>query len=314
MPINRSESMKPSFAIVGCGRVGSALAKYLAEAGYIPAGLASKSISSARRVADLMGSDHFTDAAWKVTRKADIVFITTPDGVIKETCDSIAVKNGFKSGSVVLHCSAALASTILLSAKKCGASTGSLHPLQSFASTEYSHNPFSGIVTTIEGDNKATDTARMVFADLGSGCVTIQTEAKILYHAGAVVASNYLVTLLDLSLNLIRQAGIPVDDAFRSLKPLIDGTLSNIEKMGVHDALTGPIVRGDIQIIKNHLLEIGSKTPQLLPLYMILGFYTVDIAKGKGTLSDTVCEGLRKLFLMNFSQDSTDSGDLKSSR
>ena len=306
--------MRPSFAIVGCGRVGTALAKYLAEAGYILAGLASKSLSSAKRVADLTGSVNFTDTAWEVTRKADIVFITTPDGAIKEACDSIAVKNGFNSGSVVLHCSGALTSTMLLTARNCGASIGSMHPLQSFASTEYSHNPFSGIVTSVEGDKKATDAASLVAAALGSGCVTIKTEAKILYHASAVVASNYLVTLLDLSLNLIRQAGVPADDAFRSLKPLIDGTLSNIEKLGVHDALTGPIARGDIQTIENHILEIGSETPHLLPLYKILGLYTVEIAKGKGTLSDTVCGNLKKLFLMNISQDSTDSGHITSSR
>lgn len=293
--------MRPSFAIVGCGRVGTALAKYLAEAGYILAGLASKSLSSAKRVADLTGSVNFTDTAWEVTRKADIVFITTPDGAIKEACDSIAVKNGFNSGSVVLHCSGALTSTMLLTARNCGASIGSMHPLQSFASTEYSHNPFSGIVTSVEGDKKATDAASLVAAALGSGCVTIKTEAKILYHASAVVASNYLVTLLDLSLNLIRQAGVPADEAFRSLKPLIDGTLSNIEKLGVHDALTGPIARGDIQTIENHILEIGSETPHLLPLYKILGLYTVEIAKGKGTLSDTVCGNLKKLFLMNIS-------------
>jgi predicted short-subunit dehydrogenase-like oxidoreductase (DUF2520 family) len=306
--------MRPSFAIVGCGRVGTALAKYLAEAGYILAGLASKSLSSAKRVADLTGSVNFTDTAWEVTRKADIVFITTPDGAIKEACDSIAVKNGFNSGSVVLHCSGALTSTMLLTARNCGASIGSMHPLQSFASTEYSHNPFSGIVTSVEGDKKATDAASLVAAALGSGCVTIKTEAKILYHASAVVASNYLVTLLDLSLNLIRQAGVPADEAFRSLKPLIDGTLSNIEKLGVHDALTGPIARGDIQTIENHILEIGSETPHLLPLYKILGLYTVEIAKGKGTLSDTVCGNLKKLFLMNMSQDSTDSGHITSSR
>lgn len=297
--------MKPTFAIVGCGRVGSALAKFLTEAGYIPAGLASKSISSARRVADMIGSVSFSDAAWEVTRKADIVFITTPDDTIKEVCDSIAANNGFSSGSVVLHCSAALTSTILLSAKKCGASIGSMHPLQSFASTGYAYNPFSGIVTSVEGDKKATNTASQVAADLGSSCFNIQTEAKILYHASAVVASNYLVTLMDLSFNLIRQAGVPADDAFRSLKPLIDGTLSNIEKMGVHDAMTGPIARGDIQTIENHLLEIGSKTPHLLPLYKILGLYTIEIAKGKGTLSNRVYSSLIELFMMNIAQDLT---------
>jgi len=288
--------MKPSFSIVGCGRVGTALAKYLAEAGYIPAGLASKSLSSAKRVADLTGSVNFTETLWEATRKADIVFITTPDGTIKEACDSIAAKNGFNPGTIVLHCSGSLTSTVLLSAKARGAGIGSMHPLQSFASTEYSHNPFSGIVTSVEGDKKATEAASMIAADLGSGCVTIKTEDKILYHASAVVASNYLVTLLDLSLDLIRQAGVPAEDGFRGLKPLIDGTLSNIGKMGIRDALTGPIARGDIQTIENHLSEIGSKTPHLLHLYKILGLYTVGVAKRKGTLSDTVCENLKNLF------------------
>ena len=288
--------MKPSFAIVGCGRVGTALAKYLAEAGYITAGLASKSLSSAKRVADLTGSVIYTDTAWEVTRKADIVFITTPDGTIKEACACIAVKNGFNSGSVILHCSGALTSTVLIAAKNCGASIGSMHPLQSFASTEYSHNPFSGIVTSVEGDKKATDAASLVASDLGSGCVTIQTEAKILYHASAVVASNYLATLIDLSLSLIRKAGVPDNDAFRGLKPLIEGTLSNIEKMGVRDALTGPIARGDIQTIENHLLEIGSKTPHLLHLYKILGLYTVEVARGKGSISEVVLKRLEDLF------------------
>lgn len=288
--------MKPSFAIVGCGRVGTALAKYLVEAGYHPHGLASKSLSSAKRVADLIGSGGFTDIAWEATKKADIVFITTPDGTIKEACDGIAAKNGFSPGSVVLHCSGALTSTILLSAKECGASTCSMHPLQSFASTEYSHNPFSGIVTSVEGDEKATDAASLIAADLGSGCVTIRTDDKILYHASAVVASNYLVTLLDLSLNLIRQAGVPADDAFRGLKPLIEGTISNIERMGIRNALTGPVARGDIQTIENHLLEIGSKMPHLLQIYKTLGLHTVEIAKAKGTLTDPVIDRLKSLF------------------
>lgn len=288
--------MKPSFAIVGCGRVGNALARYLAEAGYIPAGFASKSLTSAKRAAALTGSVNFTDKAWEATLKADIVFITTPDGTIKEVCDIIAEKKGFRPDSVVLHCSGALTSTILLSAKDCGASIGSMHPLQSFALIEYSHNPFSGIITSVEGDNKATNAAGLIAADLGSGCVTIQTEAKILYHASAVVASNYLATILNLSLNLMREAGVPEDDAFRGLKPLIDGTLSNIGKMGIPDALTGPVARGDIQTIENHLLEIGSKTPHLLHLYKVLGLYTVEIAKKKGTLSDTAIEAMKNLF------------------
>lgn len=288
--------MKPSFAIIGCGRVGTALAKYLAKCGYASTGLASKSLASAKRIADLIGALGFSNILWEAAKKADIVFITTPDGAIKSVCDIISKMNGFKSGSVVLHCSGALSSTELTSAKTCGAYIGSMHPLQSFASTEYEFNPFSGIVTSVEGDREAVEAAKNVTEDLGSHCVTIKTEAKMLYHASAVVASNYLVTLLDLSFSLIELAGVTGEDALRGLKPLIEGTISNVEKMGIRNALTGPIARGDVRTIEKHLSEIGSKTPRLLSIYRTLGLYTVEIAKAKGALSDPVIEAMKKLF------------------
>lgn len=288
--------MKPSFAIIGCGRVGTALAKYLAKSGYVSAGLASKSLASAKRVADLLGVFGFSNVLWEAAKKADIVFITTPDGAIKSACDNISEKNGFKSGSVVLHCSGALSSKELISAKTCGAYIGSMHPLQSFASTEYEFNPFSDIVTSVEGDREAVEAAKHVTEDIGSHCVTIKTEEKMLYHASAVVASNYLVTLLDLSLSLIKLAGMTGKDALRGLKPLIEGTISNVEKMGVQNALTGPIARGDILTIEKHLSEIESKAPRLLSLYKTLGLYTVEIAKGNGSISEAVLKRLEDLF------------------
>jgi predicted short-subunit dehydrogenase-like oxidoreductase (DUF2520 family) len=288
--------MKPSFAVIGCGRVGTAIAKYLTKSGYFAAGLASKSPSSAKRVAELIGAAQFGDHLWEASGKADIVFITTPDGAIKRACDSIAEKKGFKSGSVVFHCSGALSSTELISAKKCGANIGSMHPLQSFASTIYEFNPFSGIVTSVEGDPEAVDAAKSLSEDLGSFCVTIKTDAKMLYHASAVVASNYLVTLLDLSLKLIKVSGVSGADALRGLKPLIEGTISNVEKMGVPNALTGPVARGDINTIKEHLSEISSKTPHLLALYRMLGLHTVEIAQAKGTIPASVIETMKSLF------------------
>ena len=118
----------------------------------------------------------------------------------------------------------------------------------------------------------------------------------MLYHASAVVASNYLVTLLDLSLSLIKLAGMTGEDALRGLKPLIEGTISNVEKMGVQNALTGPIARGDILTIEKHLSEIESKAPRLLSLYRTLGLYTVEIAKEKGSISEAVLKRLEDLF------------------
>jgi predicted short-subunit dehydrogenase-like oxidoreductase (DUF2520 family) len=287
--------MKPSFAIVGCGKVGTALAICLTRSGYPSAGFASKSLSSARHVADMVHSDHFSDVSWDITRHADVVFITTPDSAIKDTCKTISQNTGFADNAVVMHCSGALASSVLSSAKTCGAWIGSMHPLQSFASADYKTNPFQGISVSLEGEGPAVNIAKTIVTDLGGTVVTILTEAKTLYHASAVVASNYLVTLLDLAIRLIEEAGINRQDAFNLLRPLIDGTLSNIKKVGIQKALTGPIARGDIKTVEKHVEEIGFKRPELLPLYKMLAFYTIDIAVAGHSISESSKKALKRL-------------------
>jgi len=277
--------MKPTFVIVGCGKVGTILAKQMIASGYPLIGLASKSLSSAQKTAAETKTTCFSDIPWEFTPSADIVFITTPDGTIQETSRKIAENKGFKPGAVVLHCSGALPSTILAPAKTCGASIGSMHPLQSFASSESNANPFKGIVAAIEGEESAIQIARQIAADLGCVSLTIKTDAKTLYHAAAVVASNYLVALQDLAFKLLQISGIPKKNTYQVLGPLINGTLSNIEKVGTVKALTGPIVRGDAETVKKHVDEISSKAPELLSLYRALGRYTVTIAESGGNLS-----------------------------
>jgi predicted short-subunit dehydrogenase-like oxidoreductase (DUF2520 family) len=287
--------MKPSFAIVGCGKVGTALGIFLTRAGYPSAGFASKSISSARHVADIVHSDHFSDVPWDITRHADVVFITTPDSAIKDTCNTISQNTGFADNAFVMHCSGALASSVLSSAKTCGAWIGSMHPLQSFAAAGQKTNPFQGISVSLEGEGPAVNIAKTIVTDLGGTVVTILTEAKTLYHASAVVASNYLVTLLDLAIRLIEEAGINRKDAFNLLKPLIEGTLSNIGKVGVQKALTGPIARGDIKTVEKHIEEIGFKRPELLSLYKMLAFYTIDIAAAGDSISESSIKELKRI-------------------
>lgn len=287
--------MKPSFAVVGCGKVGTALAIYLNAAGYRAAGVASISLASAKQTARTIGSDRFGDRPWEITPSAEVVFITTPDGAIADTCEALSRNRGFAPGSVVLHCSGALPSTILSAAKTCGAHIGSMHPLQSFASKDYTANPFQGIIISLEGEDRAIETAASASADLGGTCVTIRTQDKTLYHAAAVTASNYLVALLDLALELIGAAGVPAPDRFAVLKPLIEGTLSNIGAVGIPDALTGPIVRGDVETVTRHIEEIERKTPELLDIYKALGFHTVGVAQARGTLSEAAVRQLKAL-------------------
>jgi predicted short-subunit dehydrogenase-like oxidoreductase (DUF2520 family) len=287
--------MKESFAIVGCGKVGCALAKQMKSSGYTLAGLASKSITSAQKAASQLDTDIFSDKSWEITKSADVVFITTPDGQIQEAASLLANKNGLKKNAVVLHCSGAQPSTILLDVKKCEVSIGSLHPLQSFASTEIQGNPFTNIIAAVEGEPDAVSIASRIAQDLGANCLTIKTNAKTAYHAAAVVASNYLVTIQDLAFKLLQIAGIPAEDAFQVLGPLVQGTLSNIEKVGTEKALTGPIVRGDTETVGTHVDEIHRMAPELLGLYQILGQYTVHIAESGGNITKDRSEELIRI-------------------
>jgi predicted short-subunit dehydrogenase-like oxidoreductase (DUF2520 family) len=125
--------------------------------------------------------------------------------------------------------------------------------------------------------------------------LSIRTEAKIMYHASAVAASNYLVTLFDLSIRLMKTAGVSADEAFGVLKPLVEGTLTNIEKVGIPQALTGPISRGDTQTVLGHLEAMETLTPEMVHLYKVLGTYTIDIARSKGGVSEAVLNDLVKI-------------------
>ncbi|MBW2357055.1 MAG: DUF2520 domain-containing protein [Deltaproteobacteria bacterium] len=287
--------MKPQIAIVGCGRVGTALAVWLHRAGYPVCGLSSRRLQSAEAVAALIGPRPCSQAPQTVTAEADVVFITTPDGVIETVCRQIAAAGGFRAGSVVLHCSGALPSTILAPARQSGAWIGSLHPLQSFAAPPLDRNPFAGIIVSVEGDGPALQTAEALAADLNAHPQQILTEAKALYHAAAVVASNYLVTLLDLAFTLLQQAGVAPRDAHGVLRPLIDGTLANVARIGPPAALTGPVARGDAETVVGHLEAIGAKNPESLALYRALGMATVDVAERGGHLDAAQTEHLRRL-------------------
>ena len=279
------EKIKPTVAIVGCGTVGTAIGKLLRNIDYRISGVATSNLETARRAAGVTGSERFSDCPWEVTRGADVVFITTPDDLIESTCMSISKHRGFDKNAVVVHCSGALSSDILSSARDCGAAVATLHPLQSFASVEQAVSLVPGSFCTIEGDSSALPIVRAMIEDLGGILLEITAEKKTLYHAAAVAASNYLVTLIHLALELNEAAGLPSDTSFNALLPLIRGTLSNIGTKGIPGGLTGPIARGDVATVSSHLKAIEKDAPDLLLLYRCLGLYTVGLAKAKGTLN-----------------------------
>lgn len=286
---------KPDIAILGCGRVGTALAAQLFACGYGITAVVSRTLSSAEKTAAVCGIPRMAEVPCGITDAADVIFITTPDGEIESACRELGKNGGIKAGAVVLHCSGALPSSILASARDRGAHVGSLHPLQSFAADAGADNPFKGIVMSAEGDAPAVAVSEQIAADLGAVCFRIRTEAKTLYHASAVVASNYLVTLMDLSFGLLAAAGIPEENAMEVLSPLINGTLANVERVGTAPALTGPVSRGDGATIEQHVKEIEKLAPDLLGLYRALGLQTVQVGLAGGHITRDKADELNRL-------------------
>nr|WP_320190514.1 Rossmann-like and DUF2520 domain-containing protein [uncultured Desulfobacter sp.] len=288
---------KRKFSVIGCGRVGICLATFLFKKNYEPAGFFSKSKASAKAAKAAAGCGVVFDTAADCARAGDIVFITTPDGVIEGVCGDLMRQNAFGPKTMVFHLSGAHSSEILAQAKQSGAVVGSIHPLQSFAPYEPGQaSPFEGINISVEGDPDAVSQGKDIAAALGARAFAIPTESKTLYHASAVVASNYLVTLVKFALTLLMETGLREDVAFDILSPLIQGTLSNIGSRGCTRALTGPVARGDHETVARHLTDIDEKIPEFSALYRLLGTHTLDIAGAGDGLPEEAEKMLAHLF------------------
>ena len=109
-------------------------------------------------------------------------------------------------------------------------------------------------------------------------------DSAALYHAGAVAVSNYFVALVHYGLKFYQALGADRKEALKAVLPLIKGTLHNIETLGIPDALTGPIMRGDAETVQDHLAAMQQRSPDLIGLYKELARQTVEVARDKGSI------------------------------
>jgi predicted short-subunit dehydrogenase-like oxidoreductase (DUF2520 family) len=285
-----AKTMKIGF--IGAGKVGSAMAVLLQKAGYQVVGIASRSQESAQVMAKRLNCPVLSKG--EAARNAEVLFLTTSDDAISTVAEEVASDGAFYSGQVVLHMSGAHTAQLLEPAAKQGAITLSLHPIQSFASVEQAIELIPGTYFSIEGDVRGHGLAIKMVEDLGGKHFLLESESKVLYHGAASVASNYLVGLLDTAMKLLAEAGVPEELRLPAFLPLVTGTLENIKKLGIPEALTGPISRGDCGTVKKHLTAMEG-LPQLTSVYRILGLVTVDTAINKGTISEEQAKALRSL-------------------
>ncbi|MFY9398130.1 MAG: D-glycero-beta-D-manno-heptose 1-phosphate adenylyltransferase [Desulfomonilia bacterium] len=258
--------MRYDFAVIGLGRVGGAMLSLLTDAGH----RARWVISSKEARGD---TPVFTDIP-PSPEGAAVVLLAVPDSVIVQTAQRIAAAwKDACEGLVFLHFSGLLTSEVLEPLAWYGGETGSLHPLQSIMDPELAGEAIAGSLFTFEGSEAARRAAQGLVDSLGSCMLGITKEDKVLYHAAAVMASNYLVTLASQAAELVEGAGLDIGH----LIPLMQGTLENIRAHG-RSALTGPIRRGDWETVLAHLQALERRFPDVLHSYLALGRSTAQLA------------------------------------
>ncbi|NPV59654.1 MAG: DUF2520 domain-containing protein [Actinobacteria bacterium] len=283
------------FVIIGAGRVGTAVGHLLQGAGFKVAAVASRSEDSLRRAAEFIEGAVMTTDVVKAGRKGNAILITTPDDLIADTCLSLASGGAVRRGIHVLHMSGALGLDVLEPAREAGARTASVHPLQTFADVKGAVKRIPGSVFAVTARDDATrEWAEALVRSMGGEPVPLAERDKTLYHIGAVVASNLLVALEHAAELVYQEIGIYKDTALKALLPLIEGTVSNLRRLGTEGALTGPVARGDIGVVRRHLECLqGEERELLLRVYAALSLYALDLAEAE--VSKSRCEELEEL-------------------
>lgn len=287
--------MRKKIGIIGAGVVGTAVGAVLNDLGYEITGVYDIKPESTQQLVKKTGCK-VCCLPQDVASSADVIFITTCDSAIEQVVDLLVQSELLHEGQVLVHMSGAQSAEIMGKARNWGAKVLSVHPLQSFASTEMAIQNLRGSVFSIEGDKEAYNVAVCIVEALGGEYFFIDHRAKPLYHAGACVVSNYLVSLVDLGVKLLESTGIPHELAGKALMPLIHGTINNIEKIGVPNALTGPIARGDLSTVCKHLDCLDDKSADLTSLYSALGYYTSRIAWEKGGINQRQMKAFQDVF------------------
>lgn len=260
---------------IGAGKLGFSLGKYLIENNIKVNGYFSFNINSAKEAAIFTNSKYYNSLK-SIIDDCDTIFITTPDGVIKEIWNSInklSIKN-----KIICHCSGSLSSNIFSNIECHGSYGYSIHPMLAFSDKYNSYKQLKGATITIEGSNDYLDTFKVMFESLGNNVKIISWENKAKYHAASVFVSNHAIALFNTAIELLNNCGFSDQEANEALYPLMINNVKNIGNKGVVDSLTGPIERADSETVERHLEALNKEDREL---YILLSRKLIKIAKLK---------------------------------
>lgn len=283
----------PETSIVGVGGLGKVFARALVSKNVPVKSVFNRTEEKARQLASNVDVESYGSFPSTSDELGKLIFITVPDDAIEDVAGRISELHNDFSERIFVHCSGTQSAESLHALQSKGATVASFHPLQTFT-TQAQPSDFKGIYFSLQGDFAAFPVLRKVAQLLGAQAFEVTKEQKSHLHAAAVMASNYFTILLNSSVEIGMQSGLDADQVKKALLPLVQRTLVNNEKQSADEALTGPIKRGDINTIENHLALLDDQ-PELRDLYCVLGLQAADIAEASEALDGTVIEKMRKI-------------------
>ena len=292
--------------------MGTVLGRVLVEEGARITAVVSRTRSSARRAAVYLRCRTYADAMTAIPPETDIVFITTPHDAVAVVAETLARLEGLDFTRMgACHASGMLTAAVLRPLEERGASVFSFHPLQTFPrgfSPKRIVPLARGIWYGVDGSVAALRKARRLARALRGRVIEIPPEARELYHAACVVASNHLTALLaavgEMSVSLRGKAGASLDP----FRPIVEATIANVFATSPGAALSGPVARGGVETIARHLAAVRTFTPDLLPYYTRMTLETARLASARGSLTPERRSALESL-IASYTQDPQHEGN-----
>jgi predicted short-subunit dehydrogenase-like oxidoreductase (DUF2520 family) len=285
-----------TLTIIGAGAVGSAFALALSRKGFRILEICSLTKRSAQRLARMVSPACTVSSTGLLTCVPRLILLCVPDQAVASSVEKLTADRSLDlSHTTVLHTSGVLGNEVFLPLKGRVASSGMLHPIQSFPHASKPKDlieRIEGIAFGFEGDSHALSVARSIVRALNGRIIRIPKEGKILYHLSCVFASNYAVALVE----AIRRSSMHVGGGFRveDVERLMRSSVDSAFSMGPAEALTGPIARGSVETIRMHTKQMRRSCPELVPSYQALGDIALELSKRAGRLDGRVLRKVTK--------------------
>ena len=266
--------------VVGGGRVGAVLAAALRAAGHEISAVAGESDASRTRIETLLPGVR-VDKPTAVARSCDLLLLTVPDDMLGNVVTMLSAAGAIRSGQFVVHTSGKHGLAVLAPAADRGARILAMHPAMTFTGTDLDLARLPGCVFGVTAADDTRALAQSLVDDLEGRLVWVDEDRRTLYHAGLAHGANHLVTVVAQAMDLLRASG--ATDPAATLRPLLTAALDNALTYG-DAALTGPIVRGDVETVRAHLADIAATSPATLDAYVAMARATANRAVLDGRL------------------------------